>query len=177
MDAGYAQDSSDDNQSWTCAPSMVSDASFPSDYQDDGKWLLTVKYFQYCIWRYTVFFLDLLSFLFLLCFQCWSYAFCPAYALCWGLTVIFTRASSNKLSNSKAKETTLHLWCKCKLYWFILLWIYGETANFGQMASFWKWSSGSWVSNLKHLGGPNFQNGLNCYHLKKGSLQFGHWSN
>ncbi|KYO44329.1 src kinase-associated phosphoprotein 1-like [Alligator mississippiensis] len=37
VDAGYAQDSSDDNQSWTCAPSMVSDASFPSDYQDDGK--------------------------------------------------------------------------------------------------------------------------------------------
>ncbi|XP_006023341.1 src kinase-associated phosphoprotein 1 isoform X2 [Alligator sinensis] len=36
VDAGYAQDSSDDNQSWTCAPSMVSDASFPSDYQDDG---------------------------------------------------------------------------------------------------------------------------------------------
>uniref|UniRef100_A0A7M4EHY1 Src kinase associated phosphoprotein 1 n=1 Tax=Crocodylus porosus TaxID=8502 RepID=A0A7M4EHY1_CROPO len=37
LDAGYTQDSSDDNQSWTCAPSMVSDASFPSDYQDDGK--------------------------------------------------------------------------------------------------------------------------------------------
>uniref|UniRef100_A0A8C8BGX3 Src kinase-associated phosphoprotein 1 n=1 Tax=Otus sunia TaxID=257818 RepID=A0A8C8BGX3_9STRI len=35
-DAGFGQDSSDENQSWSLAPSMTSDASLPSDFQDDG---------------------------------------------------------------------------------------------------------------------------------------------
>ncbi|GAB0198997.1 src kinase-associated phosphoprotein 1 [Grus japonensis] len=35
-DAGFGQDSSDENQTWSLAPSMTSDASFPSDFQDDG---------------------------------------------------------------------------------------------------------------------------------------------
>ncbi|XP_075299665.1 src kinase-associated phosphoprotein 1 [Opisthocomus hoazin] len=35
-DAGFGQDSSDENQSWGLAPSMTSDASLPSDFQDDG---------------------------------------------------------------------------------------------------------------------------------------------
>ncbi|XP_051496396.1 src kinase-associated phosphoprotein 1 [Apus apus] len=35
-DVGFAQDSSDENQSWGLAPSMTSDASLPSDLQDDG---------------------------------------------------------------------------------------------------------------------------------------------
>ncbi|XP_075578993.1 src kinase-associated phosphoprotein 1 [Pelecanus crispus] len=35
-DAGFGQDSSDENQSWSLAPSMISDASLPSDFQDDG---------------------------------------------------------------------------------------------------------------------------------------------
>uniref|UniRef100_A0A8V0ZJX6 Src kinase associated phosphoprotein 1 n=1 Tax=Gallus gallus TaxID=9031 RepID=A0A8V0ZJX6_CHICK len=34
-DAGFGQDSSDDNQSWSLAPSMTSDVSLPSDLQDD----------------------------------------------------------------------------------------------------------------------------------------------
>uniref|UniRef100_A0A8C8BCC2 Src kinase-associated phosphoprotein 1 n=1 Tax=Otus sunia TaxID=257818 RepID=A0A8C8BCC2_9STRI len=34
-DAGFGQDSSDENQSWSLAPSMTSDASLPSDFQDD----------------------------------------------------------------------------------------------------------------------------------------------
>uniref|UniRef100_A0A8D0F722 Src kinase associated phosphoprotein 1 n=1 Tax=Strix occidentalis caurina TaxID=311401 RepID=A0A8D0F722_STROC len=39
-DAGFGQDSSDENQSWSLAPSMTSDASLPSDFQDDGKSLM-----------------------------------------------------------------------------------------------------------------------------------------
>ncbi|XP_032845523.1 src kinase-associated phosphoprotein 1 [Tyto alba] len=35
-DAGFGQDSSDENQSWNLALSMTSDASLPSDFQDDG---------------------------------------------------------------------------------------------------------------------------------------------
>ncbi|XP_071584464.1 src kinase-associated phosphoprotein 1 isoform X2 [Heliangelus exortis] len=35
-DAGFGQDSSDENQSWSLAPSMTSDASLPSDLQDEG---------------------------------------------------------------------------------------------------------------------------------------------
>ncbi|KAM4645260.1 src kinase-associated phosphoprotein 1 [Amazona ochrocephala] len=35
-DAGFGQDSSDENQSWSFAPSMASNASLPSDFQDDG---------------------------------------------------------------------------------------------------------------------------------------------
>ncbi|XP_053944425.1 src kinase-associated phosphoprotein 1 isoform X2 [Cuculus canorus] len=35
-DAIFGQDSSDENQSWSLAPSMASDASLPSDLQDDG---------------------------------------------------------------------------------------------------------------------------------------------
>uniref|UniRef100_A0A8V5H2N4 Uncharacterized protein n=1 Tax=Melopsittacus undulatus TaxID=13146 RepID=A0A8V5H2N4_MELUD len=34
-DAGFGQDSSDENQSWAFAPSMASDASLPSDFQDE----------------------------------------------------------------------------------------------------------------------------------------------
>lgn len=36
-EAGFGQDSSDENQSWGLAPSMTSDASLPSDFQDEGK--------------------------------------------------------------------------------------------------------------------------------------------
>uniref|UniRef100_A0A672UQV0 Src kinase-associated phosphoprotein 1 n=1 Tax=Strigops habroptila TaxID=2489341 RepID=A0A672UQV0_STRHB len=36
-DAGFGQDSSDENQNWSFAPSVTSDASLPSDFQDDGK--------------------------------------------------------------------------------------------------------------------------------------------
>uniref|UniRef100_A0A8C0B953 Src kinase-associated phosphoprotein 1 n=1 Tax=Buteo japonicus TaxID=224669 RepID=A0A8C0B953_9AVES len=39
-DVGFGQDSSDENQSWSLAPSMTSDASLPSDFQDDGKSLM-----------------------------------------------------------------------------------------------------------------------------------------
>ncbi|OPJ74389.1 src kinase-associated phosphoprotein 1 [Patagioenas fasciata monilis] len=35
-DAGVGQDSSDENQSWSVAPSVASEASLPSDFQDDG---------------------------------------------------------------------------------------------------------------------------------------------
>ncbi|KAM6399229.1 src kinase-associated phosphoprotein 1 [Rhynochetos jubatus] len=35
-DAGFGQDSSDENQSWSLAPSMTSDVSLQSDFQDDG---------------------------------------------------------------------------------------------------------------------------------------------
>ncbi|KAM9174621.1 src kinase-associated phosphoprotein 1 [Mergus octosetaceus] len=35
-DAGFGQDSSDENQSWSLAPSMTSDVSLPSDFLDDG---------------------------------------------------------------------------------------------------------------------------------------------
>uniref|UniRef100_A0A8C2UCT1 Src kinase associated phosphoprotein 1 n=1 Tax=Coturnix japonica TaxID=93934 RepID=A0A8C2UCT1_COTJA len=35
-DAGFGQDSSDDNQSWSLAPSVTSDVPMPSDLQDDG---------------------------------------------------------------------------------------------------------------------------------------------
>uniref|UniRef100_A0A672UQW6 Src kinase associated phosphoprotein 1 n=1 Tax=Strigops habroptila TaxID=2489341 RepID=A0A672UQW6_STRHB len=34
-DAGFGQDSSDENQNWSFAPSVTSDASLPSDFQDD----------------------------------------------------------------------------------------------------------------------------------------------
>uniref|UniRef100_A0A663MRJ4 Src kinase associated phosphoprotein 1 n=1 Tax=Athene cunicularia TaxID=194338 RepID=A0A663MRJ4_ATHCN len=43
-DAGFGQDSSDENQSWSLAPSMTSDASLPSDFQDDGKAEVSVFY-------------------------------------------------------------------------------------------------------------------------------------
>nr|XP_025962779.1 src kinase-associated phosphoprotein 1 [Dromaius novaehollandiae] len=35
-DACFGRDSSDENQSWSLAPSMTSDVSLPSDFQDDG---------------------------------------------------------------------------------------------------------------------------------------------
>ncbi|XP_068022491.1 src kinase-associated phosphoprotein 1-like isoform X1 [Melanerpes formicivorus] len=35
-DTAFGQDSSDENHSWGLAPSMTSDASLPSDFQDDG---------------------------------------------------------------------------------------------------------------------------------------------
>uniref|UniRef100_A0A8V0ZQU0 Src kinase-associated phosphoprotein 1 n=1 Tax=Gallus gallus TaxID=9031 RepID=A0A8V0ZQU0_CHICK len=42
-DAGFGQDSSDDNQSWSLAPSMTSDVSLPSDLQDDGMEEITLR--------------------------------------------------------------------------------------------------------------------------------------
>ncbi|XP_029879476.1 src kinase-associated phosphoprotein 1 [Aquila chrysaetos chrysaetos] len=42
-DVGFGQDSSDENQSWSLAPSMTSDASLPSDFQDDGLEEITPK--------------------------------------------------------------------------------------------------------------------------------------
>uniref|UniRef100_A0A8C0B9P9 Src kinase-associated phosphoprotein 1 n=1 Tax=Buteo japonicus TaxID=224669 RepID=A0A8C0B9P9_9AVES len=43
-DVGFGQDSSDENQSWSLAPSMTSDASLPSDFQDDGKSLMLFEH-------------------------------------------------------------------------------------------------------------------------------------
>ncbi|KAK2511566.1 hypothetical protein Q9233_016883 [Columba guinea] len=37
-DAGVGQDSSDENQSWSVAPSVASEASLPSDFQDDARY-------------------------------------------------------------------------------------------------------------------------------------------
>ncbi|KAM6042542.1 src kinase-associated phosphoprotein 1 isoform 2-T2 [Theristicus caerulescens] len=45
-DAAFGQDSSDENQSWSLAPSMTSDASLPSDFQDDGLEEFTPKPIQ-----------------------------------------------------------------------------------------------------------------------------------
>lgn len=42
-DAGFGQDSSDENQSWSLAPSVTSEVSLPLDLQDDGKSLLALK--------------------------------------------------------------------------------------------------------------------------------------
>ncbi|XP_037266832.1 src kinase-associated phosphoprotein 1 [Falco rusticolus] len=42
-DACFGQDSSDENQSWGLAPSMTSDASLLSDFQDDGLEETTLK--------------------------------------------------------------------------------------------------------------------------------------
>ncbi|XP_030364896.1 src kinase-associated phosphoprotein 1 isoform X2 [Strigops habroptila] len=45
-DAGFGQDSSDENQNWSFAPSVTSDASLPSDFQDDGLEEITPKSVQ-----------------------------------------------------------------------------------------------------------------------------------
>ncbi|XP_072212755.1 src kinase-associated phosphoprotein 1 isoform X2 [Excalfactoria chinensis] len=42
-DAGFGQDSSDDNQSWSLVPSVTSDVPVPSDLQDDGMEEITLR--------------------------------------------------------------------------------------------------------------------------------------
>ncbi|XP_052556083.1 src kinase-associated phosphoprotein 1 isoform X5 [Tympanuchus pallidicinctus] len=42
-DAGFGQDSSDENQSWSLAPSVTSEVSLPLDLQDDGMEEITTR--------------------------------------------------------------------------------------------------------------------------------------
>uniref|UniRef100_A0A8C0B8U6 Src kinase-associated phosphoprotein 1 n=1 Tax=Buteo japonicus TaxID=224669 RepID=A0A8C0B8U6_9AVES len=48
-DVGFGQDSSDENQSWSLAPSMTSDASLPSDFQDDAEEQKLIFFYSFAV--------------------------------------------------------------------------------------------------------------------------------